>query len=393
MVMGRNKWGMPVFAITAFIGCFGVNFLCFANYSDESGERANLSVEQLVKEASCYMPSCQHELAVKDLERLADEGDPEALHEVAVINYRNSKTSESVLEALKLFVRAADLGVAEASVNAVRICVERGGGLVGDFSEKCALDYLIKYAVAGHGGAQRTYAALLRSGTLVAEDINEAVNWARKSVATSDSIDNNFELYRCLVKTGKSQSIVEAREILEHLAKRGSLKAMEELGFWYRDGRYVKKDIDIAIRYWESAIMHGSVAANGFLGQLYANEMKGGTDAVDLAKKYLEAAVFKNKDGGAANSLGVVYSSLAVDEEGDNEESSYIKEKAFSFFLVGALLDHPTAMYHLALCYAKGFGVSESRSAAVRWLRNAARLGSEEAREQLKISGLDEYDE
>ncbi len=129
-------------------------------------------------------------------------------------------------------------------------------------------------------------------------DAKSAVNWYRKA-ATQNHIAATYELGQ-LLKTGakdvsadqdESQRLlgIAASELDVH-AQKGSAEAQNSLASMYEKGLGVKKNIQLAARWYDSAARQGHAQAQLNLGRLYIAGTEGVPSNPYQAKYWLDLA-------------------------------------------------------------------------------------------------------
>ena len=103
-----------------------------------------------------------------------------------------------------------------------------------------------------------------------------------------------------------------------------------------------------------------------------------GADAASLFKEYLNlyTAAAENGSATAAKTLANLY-----------REGKYVGKDAnqiFKYTKIAALAKEPEYMYRLGTYYAQGLGCQKDHAAAVKWVKQAAHLGSSEASEWIE---------
>lgn len=93
------------------------------------------------------------------------------------------------------------------------------------------------------------------------------------------------------LQTDRESDHKDQLDLISHSAKSGNMRAALFLGDCYYDGRFVKKDVDLSISYYELAESLGSLKAKFNLGKIYIDgnyshrDMVQGLNRVFLAAK------------------------------------------------------------------------------------------------------------
>ncbi|MCR5661437.1 MAG: sel1 repeat family protein [bacterium] len=98
-------------------------------------------------------------------------------------------------------------------------------------------------------------------------------------------------------------------------------------------------------------------------------------DRLEKYQQYMRQAADNNSTT-AAKLLVILYS-----------EGKYVPknmELVFKYAKICALQKDPDGMFELGYLYSKGWGCQKDRAAAVKWMKNAAHAGSEEAKEWIE---------
>lgn len=107
---------------------------------------------------------------------------------------------------------------------------------------KAAVDWYRKAAVQGHAEAHYKLGAIYENG--------------------ADGVKSNAQESARLYRIAASE--------MDIFAQQGSADAQHVLAGMYQQGQGVKKDLAMALRWWEKAALQGHVLAQLSLGRLYA---------------------------------------------------------------------------------------------------------------------------
>ena len=167
----------------------------------------------------------------------ADEGNTGAEHMLMRMFSENKIYAKDLAkETLKWTRKAAEKGVMQAQYALADIYAEKQG------NAQAAVDWYRKAAEQGHAEAHYKLAAIYEHGT---------------NGVKTDSQEST-RLYQ-----------IAASE-MDVFAQKGSADAQNVLAGMYQQGQGVKKDLAMALRWWEKAALQGHVLAQLSLGQLYA---------------------------------------------------------------------------------------------------------------------------
>lgn len=137
-------------------------------------------------------------------------------------------------------------------------------------------------------------------------------------------------LKKALIEMEKQQpDLKKAFDLLNKSAAQNNYEALYAIGTWYLHGRFVKKNIPLAIEYFLKS------------------------SAGNYADAYYD--------------LGICYEEGAVGKKDD--------KAAFKCYLNAALSGNKQSVYEVGRCYYHGIGVSRNVAIANIWLKQAEILG------------------
>ena len=341
--------------------------------------------------------------SLKNLNRMAEQGNPEAQFNLGSI-YENGigapqDTGEAVkwyrkavesrhLEALKNLQEMAEQGNSEAQFNLGSI-YENGIGAPQDTGEAVkwyrkavesrhtdALRNLNRMAQQGHGDAQLTLVNMYENGIGVKKNYAEMIRWYRK------------------------------------LAEQGHADAQYKLGEVYEHGRGVQKDYTEAINWYKKASKHGHAQAKASLTdlELLKAASEGDADAqYELGKMYLKSKdrydndkaldyYKKAAEQGHVDALKAFVKLIGNDYFFDTDEEVGLYQKAIKNgnadafnHLVELAKRSIYVVYIIGMMYEEGQGVSQSDHKAVEWYEKAADRGYADAQYKLGDMHYDNY--
>ena len=117
--------------------------------------------------------------------------------------------------------------------------------------------------------------------------------------------------------------------LLEKSAQQNNHEALYALGTWYLHGRFVKKNIFLAVKYFTKSI--------------------------------------EGDNRNAYYDLALCY------EKGEGVKKNY--KKAFAFYLKAALLGDDQSLYEVGRCFYYGIGISRNQNIGSIWIKHAKRKG------------------
>lgn len=172
----------------------------------------------------------------------------------------------------------------------------------------------------------------------------------------------------------KSGDMVEARNALEQLARRGDARAMNRLGLLFDRGLGVEPDAGRAVYWFARAAAAGDAAGMANYGRML-QEGKGVSPDPREAARWLYLAA-KQGQREAQYNLGLMY------ERGHGVPRD--DKAAAAWYSRAAAQDQPQALARLGHFFRTGTGVAKNIPRATLLLLGAAMAGSEDAIRELK---------
>jgi len=177
---------------------------------------------------------------------------------------RNGK-SQSYIEAVKWFRKAAEQGYAEAQNN-LGYCYEYGQGVEKNLAE--AVSWYRKAAEQGHAAAQTNLGGCYKQGYGVEQNFTEAVSWYRKAAEQGNAVAQGNLGVCYKIGQGVEQSYTEAVSWYRKAAEQGLAEAQFLLGLCYKQGRGVEQSFTEAAKWFELAAAQGHESAKDALKNL-----------------------------------------------------------------------------------------------------------------------------
>jgi len=168
-------------------------------------------------------------LTIKEIEKLAKDGDPRAAYDLATLYARGDELPRDFAQAARWFKQAATQGIAGAQYN-LGVLYEQGLGVAKNLPE--AIRWYLKSAEQGYPPAEYNIGTAYAEGKGVAADDAAARRWFTKA------------------------------------AEQGLAVAALNLGVLYEDGRGGPKDPAEAIVWYKIAMRGGAAAAEKYLANL-----------------------------------------------------------------------------------------------------------------------------
>jgi len=158
--------------------------------------------------------------------------------------------------------------------------------------------------------------------------------------------------------------------LIQQAADAGSPEALTMMGRWYELGTYVKQDVIVASLYYIRAIHCDSPRAPELLWNLVHEH-----EYFEILKTHVD------KNDADAECVWASLIALQFDYQ-------LTQEQAFSMLESAAKKKNIHALIELGLWYAQGGAVTKDRSRAIALWREAASLGSREAKIRYAVSEL-----
>ena len=350
-------------------------------------------------------------------------------------------------EAIKWFTKAAKQGNANAQYE-LGCCYKNGIGTEQDYEE--ATNWLRKAAEQGHSGAQNSLGHNYFYGKGVEQDFDEALKWFRKGAEQGNPNAQHWVGYCYETGSGVEKDLTEARRWLKKAAdqgheasidelkrldgvefdgdidnreadalydmannyfdgtdeieqdyekamkwymkaaEKGSIDALNDIGYGYYYGYGVDKDYKEAVRWFRKGAMKGNLNAQHWLGYCYLNG-NGVIKDLDEAKKWLKKAA----DQGHQASIDELerLNEEEFDESHDNDEADALYEiannyfdgtdeieqdyeEAMKWYMKAAEKGSIDALNDIGYCYYYGYGVEQDYEEAVKWFKKGVEKGN-----------------
>ena len=173
---------------------------------------------------------------------------------------------------------------------------------------------------------------------------------------------------------GEPQSTSAALQTYQRAAENGSLLSMYELGLRYFNGILVAGDVKKAEEYFLRAANLGDARSRYAVGVLRLHSIP---QQVDEAKKWFALAAAQGLPD-AMNELGYMNSKGMGSALPDHKGAARLYSGA-------AAVEHPTAQYNLGCCYMLGNGVEQDQKRAQQMFEFAAESGQPQAQRQMGV--------
>ena len=173
--------------------------------------------------------------AIKKLREAAENGDPRAQGNLAMMYYEGTNVRQDQAEAAKWFRRVADQGAPEAQ-NWMGVLYETGTGVPQDYTE--AVTWYRRAAEQGFAHAYAGLGTMYNKGWGVQRDFIEAAKWLTRALEEGQlaqvdpdaGAEVQFELGKMYLNgLGVALDFVEARRWLTQAAEQGHQEAQHNL--------------------------------------------------------------------------------------------------------------------------------------------------------------------
>lgn len=200
-------------------------------------------------------------------------------------------------------------------------------------------------------------------------------------------------------------------DTIRTLAESGNPSFQIQLGIMYAQGKWLERDWNESLRWFELAAEQGNARAQNYIGSLYVLDKTGIPNDYEKAKVFFEKSAAQNYSK-AYLGLGYVYYRTGKDNPQNYKKSlEYYKKaeklglrdayycigsiymegagvpqndkKAFSYFEKGAKKGNVFCQRQLGLMYRDGKYVKKDTEQSKLWLNYAAKQGDEKAAQAL----------
>ena len=233
-------------------------------------------------------------------------------------------------------------------------------------TNEVSTDSILTAAMVGEGIQQYNKGYHYLTGTGDVQQSDEQARYWFDLAAKSNIPGVRYKIGR-LFETGTlyKQSYTEAVIHYNYAADRGDVYAINNLAILYLNGTGVTQDINKGIALLTQAAEKANVEAQVNLGLYYLNT-KSSKDSIKHALKWFTEAAKAN------NPEALFY--LA---EHAFAEQDYVK--AYDYYLHSAQQSNSNAQLKLAMLYGKGIGIDKDHQQSVKWLKESAKLGNQQA--------------
>ena len=220
--------------------------------------------------------------AFKLLQPEAAIGDSTAQSTLGTMYFLGHGVTQDKKEAVRLYRKAADQGLAEAQYALGRIYSEGEG-----VDREEAAKWFRKAAEQGEVDAQFHLGSAYSSGEGVTQDKKEAVKWFRKAAEQGHMIAQFFLGWTYQMGKNVTQDYKEAVKWYRMAAEQGYAKAQSHLGSIYDSGQGVTQNYKEAVKWLRLSAEQGDTESQHNLGAKYANGQ-------GVTKNYVQAHMWLN---------------------------------------------------------------------------------------------------
>lgn len=261
---------------------------------------SSFSYSNIPEDISTQSETAKSEHEIEDLQKKAIDGDIQAQYDIGNMYECGKGVEQDTEKAIKWYTMAAEQGYVDAQNALGNIYNEKK-----DYSG--AVKWWEKAAEQGDGPAQSNLGTMYEKGIGVKQNYQEALrlyNLAAKK-------DISYAYYRLGLMydngVGVKQDYTEAYNFYLVAAEKDFPDAQNNLGILYKRGRGVKQNQKEALKWFQKAAKHNKPKAYANIGDLYAY-----ADGITLKKDIDKAIEYWNTaadmgNAGAQFNLGAAY--------------------------------------------------------------------------------------
>ena len=363
------------------------------------------------------------------IKEMADSGDVLYQTKLGTMYQYGINVEKNLEEAKNYFIRASNMGYAEAKLNLAelyyangeceraqeiyRVLADQGNSVAVNKLEFMKKDEEIVQLIKeleflsdrGNLRATKMLADIYIGGDIVPKNPTRGLFYCEKCAKTGNIQAQQMAAWCYLEGIGVEKNIDLAVQYYMMAANNGNRKSMADLGNLYYKGIGVTRDLDRAIFWFEKAAKMGDIKAISELVKIYRDEKK-----EELLSRQWETKNAENQLSFYEVSLADVYRQGYVGDEQrmcmpwylkacakDNVSAIYSLSQCYyddlltpmdlhkSFELLKRLEDcnNPNILYDLGLRYYKGEGTAKDDNRAFQLIKKAACMGHVKSMVQL----------
>ncbi|POG66287.1 kinase-like domain-containing protein [Rhizophagus irregularis DAOM 181602=DAOM 197198] len=301
---------------------------------------------------------------INSLEKLAENGDKEAMFNFANC-YRDGEGTEKNLEkAFHWYQKAAENGNEKAMFNLAK-CYVKGEGTEKNLEK--AFHWYQKAAEKDYTKAMYNLAIFYENGKGTEMNLEKVFHWYQK--AAENGIEEAMNNLANCYKNGKGteKNLEKAFYLYQKAAVSGIEEAMFNLANCYSNGEGTEKNLEKAFHWYQKVAENGDDETMFILANYYSNG-EGTEKNLEKAFHWYQKAA-ENGNKMAMNNLANCYK----DEKGTEKNL----EKACHLYQKAAENGVNEAMFNLAECYKNGEGTEKNLEKAFHWYQKVAENGDE----------------
>lgn len=315
-----------------------------------------------------------YETAYEGFIALAQEDDPDAMLNVAVMFDNGQGVEQKTARAAYWYKKSARLGIVEAQYNLADM-YRVGVGVQQDYS--IALDWFEKAARQGHVKARNSVGQMYLQGLGVEASRSTALDWFEKA----GDLGHAVAAYNAGLMHAKGEGTEVSPERAERwfrisamlgdedakdaLTRAGAAPISRFLPASDAATAYAKGDFEAAADAWLEKANLGHPSAQNALGAIYFDGQgveRSNQAALDWFQK--SAEFITETEGVAQVNLGYMYETARGTPRSDT--------KAFQQYLRGLQTGNPQAQLMVGGFFMEGRGIEQNQAEGLRWFRQSA---------------------
>lgn len=229
--------------------------------------------------------------SLDELRNAAEQGDPLAQYDLAIIYAGGRGVPKDTAEATQWFRKAAGQGHAPAQYE-LGLCFKHGRGVPKDEAE--AVKWFRKAAELGNVSAQLLLSIAYKCGKGIEKDQEESLRWLRKAAEAGDARAQHRLGLEYFLGRMMPRDFAEAAKWVRKAAEAGHVDAQSSYGGFLRYGWGVEKNLAEAVEWYRKAAVQGDKHGEYHLGMCYAYGWLGIGKDFEEARKWLQLAAEKN---------------------------------------------------------------------------------------------------